>query len=810
MLQDLAIALRTLAKKPGYACSVILTLTLGIGATSMMFSLLDAAILRALPFVEPERLVMLQGVFGRDRDVRGASVPEVLDWRSMNRTLTDVSVFTRTSLNLRLGNEAVRAATEVVSAGYFNLLGARPALGRTFLQEEDQTPDARPVAVISHRLWKERLGARADVFSTPIYLNDRQFSIVGVMPERFAGLSFDTELWIPSMMLTLTMSPEGVYNRGNRWLFAVARPKQDVTVAQAQADLDRVAAILEKEYPDTNTERGVQIVGVKEALLGPTGTLVAALFGAVLLFLLIACANVASLQLARTMAKRRELAVRLALGAGRWRVLRHLLAESMVLAAIAGVGGALLAAWGVSAADTLMPERALPLYVQPSIDVRSLAFTVLASFLSGALVAVLPAIFYSRNDLTEAMKSGGRAVNAGLGTIRRPSIQQLVVIGEMALAMTLLAGAGLLARSLAEQLRVPVGFDPGGVTAARISLPPARYPVQLRAVFVDRLNESLKGLPDVSSASIGSDLPLRDSSNASRFSPDIDPRNSIRFYRHRVTPEYFRTLGIPLLSGRAFTPQDRAGAPSVAIINEAAARRLWGGAQQAIGRTIRFGAAATSTEIVGVVANARFRNLTTDLTTATAEPDIFVPQPQSSDRDLDLAVKSASGAPISVSTLQRAVSLIDAGLPVYDVRLLDDAVARQTATMRFASGLLAVFSGGALLLAALGVYGLVSYIVSLSGREVALRLALGADRRRVMLHILANGTVLVLAGVVIGLGGAAAAGRAVQAQLFRTGPMDPLTIGSVAVVLTAVALVAILLPARRAARIDPSIALRAE
>jgi predicted permease len=810
MRHDLAIAFRTLAKKPGYACSVILTLTLGIGASSMMFSLLDAAILRSLPFAEPERLVMLQGVFGRDRDVRGASLPEVLDWRSMNRTLTDVSVFTGASLNLRLGSEAVRVASEAVSAGYFNLLGAKPALGRTFLQEEDLTPDARPVAVISHRLWKERLGSRADVLSTPIYLNDRQFSIVGVMPERFAGLSFDTELWVPSMMLTLTMSPGGVLNRGNRWLFAVARPKEGVTIAQAQADLDRVAAILEREYPDTNKERGVQIVEAKEAMLGPTGTLVAALFGAVLLFLLIACANVAGLQLARTMAKRRELAVRLALGAGRWRVLRHLLAESMVLAAIAGVAGALLAAWGVSAADVLMPERALPLYVQPAIDLRSLAFTLIASFLSGALVAILPAIFYTRDDLAEAMKSGGRAVRAGLGTIRRPSIQQLVVIGEMALAMTLLAGAGLLARSLAEQMRVPVGFDPGGVTAGRVSLPSARYPAQLRATFVDRLNEALNGLPDIRSASIGSDLPLRQNSNASRFAPDTDPRNTIRYYRHRVTPEYFRTLGIPILSGRSFVPQDRAGAPLVAIINEAAARRLWGSAQQAVGRTILFGGATVSTEIVGVVANARFRNLTTDLTTPTAEPDIFVPQAQSSDWDLDIAVKTASGAPVSVSTLQRAVSALDAGLPVYDVRLLDDAVAQQTATMRFASGLLAVFSAGALLLAALGVYGLVSYIVSLSGREVALRLALGADRRRVMVHILANGAVLVLAGVAIGVGGAAAAGRTVQAQLFRTGPMDPLTIGSVALVLTAVALIAMLLPARRAARIDPSVALRAE
>jgi predicted permease len=810
VLQDLTIALRLLIKRPAYAASVISTLALGIGASTMMYSLLDAALLRPLPFHQSDRLVMLQGVFGRDRDVRGASLPEVLDWRSLNRTLSGVSVYDTTSLNLRLGGEAVRVATEVVSAEYFDLLGVKAALGRTFVADEDRTFNASPVAIISHKLWRERFGSSPDVLTMPLYLNDRQFTIVGVMPERFSGLSFDAEIWVPSMMLSLTASPDASRNRGNRWLFAVARSKDGVTIQQAQADLTRVAAILEHDYPDTNAQRGSQLVTLKQALLGSTGRLVTALFGAVLLFLLIACANVASLQLARTSARRRELAVRLALGAGRWRILRHLLAESIVLAAIAGIAGALLAAWGVSAVSIAIPEGALPRYVQPAVDLQSLLFTVLASFASGALVAVLPALLHSRSDLTEAIKMGGRSIQAGLGTIRRPSIQQLIVVGEMALAMTLLTGAGLIARSLAQQLRVAVGFNPAHVTAARLSLPTARYTPEQRVEFLDRLHEKLTAVPGVAAAAIGSDLPLRGNSTASRLFTEGDTKNGIRYYRHRVTRDFFRTLGIPLVSGRLFTEQDRRGAPPVAIVSDATARRLWGGANRAVGRTVRFGSDATPAEVVGVVGNARFRNLTTDITATTSEPDVFVPFAQSTDWDLDVAIRSDSGAAISVGTLQQAVSAIDAGLPVYDVQLLDDVVAQQTATMRSASALLDVFSGGALLLAALGVYGLVAYIISLSGREIAIRLALGASGRRVVLHIVGNGMFLIVAGVLIGSIGARVAGSALQAQLFQTHPADPLTFGSVALILMAVGAIAILLPARRAARIDPSAALRAE
>jgi hypothetical protein len=342
----------------------------------------------------------------------------------------------------------------------------------------------------------------------------------------------------------------------------------------------------------------------------------------------------------------------------------------------------------VSAAAIVMPEGALPQYVQPVVDLRSLLFTIVASFVCGVLVTILPAVVHSGGDLATEMKTGGRSVSAGLGTIRRPSIQQLIVVGEIALAMTLLTGAGLIAHSLSRQLHVSAGFDPTHVTAARLSLPPGRYAPAARATFVERLHQALTSVPDVEVVAIGTDLPLRLNANASRLVADVDPRNSIRYYRHRVSPDYFRTLRIPLVTGRLFTEQDRNGAALVAIVNDAAARRIWGSANQAVGRKIRLGSATIPVEVIGVVSDVRFRDLTTDITTASAEPDVYVPFAQATDWDLDVAVRSISGAPISLASLQQAVSSIDPGLPVYNVQLLDDAVAQQTATLRFASACL--------------------------------------------------------------------------------------------------------------------------
>jgi putative ABC transport system permease protein len=811
MVHDFRIALRSLLQRPGFALSVILTLTLGIGASAMMFSLVDAALLRPLSFEKPDRLAMLWGVAGPERAVRGGSFPEVQDWRAMNRTFADIALYDETSLNLRLGTEAIRVETELVSAGFFDLIGARAAMGRTFEAEDDRVPDERPVAVISDRLWRERFGAASDILQRQIVLNDRTFSIVGVMPPGFAGLSFDTDLWVPSMMVSLTSTnPKVVQDRGNRWLGALGRLRDGVSFQQAQDDLTRVAAQLEQQYPDTNRQRGVLLLRLKDALLGSTASLLVLLFTAVLLFLLVSCANVASLQLARTTSRRRELAVRAALGARRWHVLRQLLVESFVLAAVAGVLGALVAAWGTAAALAVVPDGALPPHVVPSVDPRVLIFTLVITCGVAVVVAILPVASARERDLSLAIRTGGRASGAGLGSLRRPSTQQLLIVGEMALAMTLLSAGGLMARSLQRQLDVRVGFNPDGVTIARLTLPTARYPAEQRPAFVARLEQELRRQPLVAAVAIGSDLPFGNTS-ASSLTPDDDVENVIRHYRHYVTPDYFQTLSMPLVRGRRFNVDDRDGRPLVAIVSQSGARRIWEG-DDVVGRRIRLGRTdnAPVAEIVGVVADARFRSLTRDIGAPGAEPDVFFPFAQRTDSDLEIAVRSTDGSPTSISSMQAAVSAVDSAIPVYRVQRLQDALAQQTATATFGVMLLAVFSGGTLLLAAIGLYGLVSYVVGLSRREIAVRLALGATPRTVMRLVVRNSLMLVGVGLLIGIVGAVLAGRSLAAQLFRTPPTDPGTYALVALTLVVVTFFASAVPARRAVRLDPHAALRAD
>ncbi len=812
MWNDILVAGRTLLKRPGYAVSVVVTLAVGIGASTVMFSLLDAALLRPLPFAEPGGLVFLTGVAGPQRAPRGGSFPEVTDWRTMNQTLQDVSIYDETSLNMRLGEEIIRVETEIVSASYFPLLGASPSVGRTFLPDEDAVPDRNRVALISHALWRGRFGQTPDILQRTVQLNDQPFAIVGVMPEGFSGVSFDTDLWVPAAMVSLTSAPSVMQDRGTRWLGALGRLNDGVTLDRAQDDLTRVAGLLERQYPDTNRDRGVQLATIDDALRGDTGRLLTALFGAVLLFSIVACANVATLQLARASARRRELALRLALGARRWHVVRQLLSESLVLSCTAGIVGILVAAWALGALLAMMPDRALPAYVQVTLDPRAVVFAIGVSLVSGLLVAVLPTVTALRADLSGAMKEGGRTAGPGLGSIRHPSVQQALVVAEIALALTLLTGAGLMVRSLDRQMRVRIGYQPEPVTVARVTLPTGRYLPADRAAFSERLLAQLQSTPLVEAATIATSLPFTGSTSAGILMPDIGtgPESRHRYYRHMVTPDFFRTLGIAIVRGRGFVATDRADATPVAVINESAARRIWN-TTDVVGRHIRIGNASTPmVEIVGVAADARFRDLTTDLSGARVEPDVYFPFAQRSDRDLEIAVRTTDGSALPLQALQAAVSAVDASLPAYRVQRLSDAVRQQTSSQRFASTLLSMFSFGALLLSALGLYGLISYIVGLSRQEIAIRLALGASRYRVVALIVRNGLMLVVVGILIGSAGAFAAGRALQAQLFQTGAADPSAFAVVSVMLLGVTFVATLLPARRAARINPQTALRGD
>lgn len=811
IVQDVRLALRGFVSRPGYTTALVATLALGVGASTAMFSLVDAALLRRLPFEDPDRLVAIWGVAGPERNPRGASLVEALDWRAMNSTLTDLSVYDEMSLNLRALDGVERIDAELVSGSYFPLLGATAALGRTFLPEEDRVPDASPVIVISNDLWQRRFNGDPSAIGRSLTLNDRPFTIVGVMPAGFRGLSFDTHVWVPSMSQSVYVA-SGLYtSRGSRWLMTLGRLKPGVDSATAQQDLDAVGARLAQLYPATNTDRSAQVQMLRQNYLGQTRSLLTTVFGAVLMLLLVACANVAGLQLVRTTARNREMALRLALGAGRGRLVRQLLVEGVVTGLAGGVVGAILAAWMLQAALPALPEGWLPRWVDPSLDLRAFAFATGVSLLAGASSALVPALRGTRTELATALKTGVRSAASGLGRIRRPGAQQLLVVAEVATALVLLTGTALMLRSLRAQLDVRPGFVATGVTMGRLSLPRERYDAEGRGRFAAALVERLREVPGVSTASVSSDIPMDGGTSAGDLTiPARDGHQTIRAYRHSVTPGFLTNLGIRLHSGRDFDERDGRESPGVAIVSDAMAQRFWPG-EEAVGKTVRVGGeTGPEVMIVGVAGNARFRDLTTDLTAPSSEPDVYFPFAQRTDADLVLAVRSATGAPVSLELLQAAVSSIDAGLPVYDVDALDDVLRLQSASPRFGSFALSAVSLFAVLLSALGIYGVIAFVVGLSRAEIAIRMALGADPRSVLRLIVGNGLALVTVGMLVGIAASLALTPLLSEQLFQVTARDPLTLAIVTGVIAAVAVAACWLPARRTLRVEPNTALRSE
>jgi predicted permease len=809
--QDIRFAFRNLQTRPGLSAVIIATLALGIGATTATFSLLDAALLRPLPFERADRLVFLWGVAGPERSQRGASPPEVADWAAMNQSLTGVAAWDPISLNLRTEAGAERVNAERVGAGYFKLLEVDAAKGRTFTPEEDRVADAFPVVVLSHQFWRSRFAADPDIVGRPITLNDLPFTVIGVMPEGFGGLSFQADVWIPLAMLSVDSPGSLLTSRNNRWLLAVGRLRDGTSLEEAGRDLRAVGSRLSQQYPETNTDRSVDLISLEANFLGSNAALFGTLFKAVLLVLLIACANVMSLQLVRATAREREIALRLALGAGRFQLVRQLLTEGMVLAGLGGAAGILLSYWLIRLLLPLAPAGLLPGYATVSMNLRALGFTAALTLLTGLVCGLAPMLRRSARDLSDALRQGARTASSGLGRLRRPGVQQLLVAGEVALALMLLAGAGLMLRSLSERMAVDPGFDPGNVVAARISLPRPQYPAEARNAFVERLSARLAALPGVEAATVVTDLPLRGNSNASLLWAEESGAAPARYFRHSISPDFFRTLGIPLERGRSFTADDHAQAPRVAIISSPMARRFWPG-QDPVGRRFRMGGDATAPEVtvVGVTGPVRFRDLTTDLAAPTSEPDVYFPFAQRGGTDLEIAVRMRNGVPASVTDLQREVSALDAGIPLFAVAPLAEVLATQNAAPRFGSLVLGAFSVVALLLAGIGIYGVIAFVVGLSRREIAIRLALGADGRKVLGIVMANGMALVLAGVAVGVIGARLGSRLLESQLYGVQAGDPLTLAAVSATAVGVALLASWIPARRAARVEPQAVLKGE
>jgi len=806
LLKDLAFAVRLLRRQLTFTASATITLALGIGASTAIFSVAQATLLKPLPFRTPDQLAFAWGVAGPERDVRGGSYYEVLDWNRLNSSLDGVAIYDDTSLSLRTDAGAERVEAEMVSASYFSLVGASAQLGRTFTAEEDAEPNANPVVVLSDRMWRSRFAADPAIVGRVLTLNDRSFTVVGVLTPDFNGLSFDSDVWFPAAMVQANGGPDDLTVRTNRWLGAVARVRDGITIAQAQSDLDRVAAELKEAFPEANADRGIQLFTLRENYVGRTEPILLAVLAGVGLLLLIACTNVAGLQLVRYAAREREIALRRAIGAAQSRLLQQLIVEGAVLAALAACFGLVIARWGLAGLLLLAPEGTLPAYAAPVIDLRAFGFAFVVAIGCGVLFGLVPALRRERRGFADALR-GSRGSYATLGAARLGP-QQLLVVAQTSFALLLLLAAALFARSLQRELAVPLGFDPEGVHVVSVSLP-ARYrnAPELRLQLAEQLDEQLSGIASVEEVAIASDVPLGGNWNAARlYVPERE--EALRYYRHSVDADLFEVLGIQLVEGRAFSAADRAGAPAVVAINASAARRFWPN-ESAVGKRLRLtDGTGPEVTVVAVVDDVRYRDLRTSLT--TTEPDVYFPLTQRPVSDFTIAIRSPLMPESILGSVRREIAALDASVAPSPLLPLSELAARQTVAGRFASTVLAVFAATALVLTAVGLYAVLAYRVSLRRREIGIRLALGTTPSAVMRKVMGHGLALVGLGMALGLIASLAVVKAVASQLFGVAPNDGAVLVAVLAPLLTVAVLASWLPARRAARVDPMNALREE
>jgi predicted permease len=631
--------------------------------------------------------------------------------------------------------------------------------------------------------------------------------VVGIMPEGFRGISDSAELWLPMMMTSAVRTPGDLQIRDQRWLSAVARLKPGVSSQQAQTEMETIARRLEQTYPNTNANRGALVTPLHEQLFGNMQLMLGILLGAVGCVLLVACANVANLLLQRAAMRRKETAIRLALGATPGRVMRQLLTESLLLALSGGVLGVAVAMWSADFLVALSPIT-FPSFVKLNLDARVLGFSLLISVLTGVLFGLAPALQASRPALNEVLKDGGRGTSGGLG---RSRLLSSLVVSEIALALVLLVGAGLMIRSLQRLQAVNPGFDSDRLLTMRFSLPAQKYPRAQVGVFNQELRERLRALPGVQAAALSSDLPLSGDTSAGPIELEgqaAAPADSeIRMYRHRVTPEFFATLGISFLKGRDFSADDHAQAPGAVIISEALARRYWPG-EDPIGKRLREdGSDNPWFSVVGVVADVKYRGLPQN---PNADPDVYFPLLQRPSNNLSLAVRTETDPASLTAAIRSELQKLDPNLPIYGVTTMGQQVTRQTTQARFSTWLLGIFGALALLLSAVGIYSVMAYAVEQRTHEVGIRMALGARAGDVLKLVIRQGMRLALLGVALGVGAALALTQLMKGLLFGVAAADPLTYAGIAFLLTAVALLACWIPARRATRVDPLVALRYE
>jgi putative ABC transport system permease protein len=801
---DIRHALRRLARSPGFTIVALLTLALGIGANTAIFTIVNAVILKPLPYDRPEQLV---GVFHQRRgksELSTMSPPNFLDVRAQNRTLTDMAAINTGGYTITGTGAPVRVEGAEVSASFFDVLHAKPMLGRGFRVEENE-PGRHRVVVLSHSLWRQRFGGASDVIGRTVAIEGAPHTIIGVTA---AGFSYpeNRALWVPFQY----DQDFRVDNRGAWYVDVIGRLKPGLSIADAARDVDAIARRLARQYPKSNTDLGMTVAPLHGWIVGDTRMSLLLLLGAVGFVLLIACVNVANLMLARAAAREGELAVRAALGAGRGRLIRQLLTESVILSMAGGICGVLLAWWGSDALVNLQPEG-IPRLGEVRVDTTVAAFAAAVSMLTGLLFGSIPAIQMTREVLVGALKEGGRGAMTGRRSLR---VRGGLVIAELALAVALLAGAGLLINSFVRVQRVHPGFATDQALTFRVSLPDTTYPdYSRRIVFFDRLLTRLTALPGVRSAGAIIGLPLSNLHFNISFNvdgrPEAPPGQEPSMEVRVASPDYFRTLGIPLKRGRLFTKSDVMGAPQVALLSESAAQRYFPN-EDPLGRTVTLGwhfddDKQAGGQVVGIVGDVKDAGLD-----EPSPPEIYIPHAQIGIGWMALVVRGAIAPSAFSKSVETVLRELDPDLPIADLKTLDEIRTASVSGRRFYVLLLTLFAAVALTLAAVGIFGVMSYAVTQQTREIGIRMALGADRDRVVWMILRRACLLVLAGLIIGLAMAIVTGRALASLLYELSPTDPVTLAAVCALLAGIALLASYLPARRATRIDPVVALRAE
>jgi putative ABC transport system permease protein len=805
LLQDLRYAVRVLLRSPGFTSIAVAALAIGIGANTAIFSVVNTLLIQQLPYEDPGALaVVWEHNIPRDEKNNVVSPGNFIHWREMQQSFEDLaavsgSVGLSFKVTLTGNGDPEDVGVQLASASLFTLLGVRPALGRPFTAEEDK-PNSR-VAVISDRLWRRRYGADPGILRKPITISGNPYTVVGVMPPGFGYIDKTVEVWMPVGFSAESRTPRG------RWLSVLGRLKPGVTFERAQQDMTRVHAELTRLFPDFNTGWTARVVPLKEELIGEARPALLVLLGAVAFVLLIACANVANLLLARATSRQRELAVRAALGAGRGALVRQLLVESLVLATAGGLAGLLLASWSLHLLRSVVADR-LPVQRLEAVHIDGwvLAFTITASVVSGLLFGLLPALGASRTSLNDALKEGGRSGS----TARRNRSRAAFVAVEVALALVLLVGAGLLVRSFVRLLDVNPGFDPARTLTMDVSLPSSRYREPPKRVqFFRTLFERIDALPGVESAGAISFLPLGGMGAATSFevvgkpAPPAgqEPVADVRV----VANDYFAALGIPLIKGRLFDEHDEADSKNRVIINDTMAAKYWPG-EDAIGKRVKISwNDDREDEVIGVVGDVRHSDLETD-----PLPTTYWPYPRFPYGAMTLAIRTRVEPTSVAGAVVGFIRRQDPELAVADIKTMEEVMSDSVAQRRLTMLMLAIFAGAALVLAAVGIYGVIAYSVTQRTQEIGIRMALGARHGDVLRMVVGQAMLMTVVGIVAGAAGAFLLTRLMKGLLFGVEPADPVTFLAVAGLLAGVAAAASYVPGRRATRVDPVIALRAE